>query len=75
MVIFDQNDGLPNNLVWAITECEMGNIWVGCYGGGLVYYDGSTFVDCSKDIPSKSIRTLYYERFSSYRTDRHFMIL
>ena len=75
LVIYDQNDGLPNNLVWALTECEEGKIWIGCYGAGLVYYDGSRFVDCSKDIPSKSIRTLYYDNDLVYiGTDRHFMI-
>ena len=75
MVIYDQNDGLPNNLVWALSECEKGKIWIGCYGGGLVYYDGARFVDCSKDIPSKSILTLNYENdLVHIGTDRHFMI-
>ena len=75
LVVFDQNDGLPNNLAWAITESEMGKIWVGCYGGGLAYFDGSGFIDCSKDIPSRTIRTLYYENdLIHIGTDRHFMI-
>ena len=75
LVIFDQNDGLPNNLVWAITESDVGKIWVGCYGGGIAYYDGSRFVDCSNNIPSKSIRTLYYENdLLHIGTDRHFII-
>ena len=75
LVIFDQNDGLPNNLVWAITESDLGGIWVGCYGGGIAHYDGSRFVDCSNNIPSKSIRTLYYENdLLHIGTDRHFII-
>ena len=75
LVIFDQNDGLPNNLVWAITESDQGEIWIGCYGGGLVSYDGSKFTDCSKDIPSKSIRTLHCDNdLVHIGTDRHFMI-
>ena len=54
---------------------EMGKIWVGCYGGGLAYFDGSGFIDCSKDIPSRTIRTLYYENdLIHIGTDRHFMI-
>jgi ligand-binding sensor domain-containing protein len=75
LLIFDQNDGLPNNLVWAITESDKGEIWIGCYGGGIAYYDGSEIVDCSNNIPSKSIRTLYYENdLLHIGTDRHFII-
>ena len=75
LIIFDQNNGLPNNLVWAITESDQGEIWVGCYGGGIAYYDGSRFVDCSNNIPSKSIRTLCYENnLLHIGTDRHFII-
>ena len=75
LVIFDQSDGLPNNLVWAITESDQGEIWIGCYGGGLVSYDGLKFTDCSKDIPSKSIRTLHCDNdLVHIGTDRHFMI-
>ena len=75
LVIFDQNDGLPNNLVWAITESDLGEIWIGCYGGGIAHYDGSKFIDCSNNIPSKSLRTLYYENdLLHIGTDRHFII-
>ena len=33
LLIYDQNNGLPNNNIYHITEDGNGKIWVACYGG------------------------------------------
>ncbi|MFH0893979.1 MAG: two-component regulator propeller domain-containing protein [Bacteroidota bacterium] len=37
-------DGLPDDFIWAITKDGNGNLWIGTNTGGLVKYDGSSFL-------------------------------
>ncbi len=43
-----------NNQVWSFVEDKQGNIWIGTYLGGLIKYDGKTFVECSEQLGFKN---------------------
>ena len=65
---YNTKDGLASNSVWSITEDERHNLIIGCYGGGITYYNGKVFTDY---IPNdslnnyrgtKNIRKLFYDK-------------
>ena len=59
-MVYNHNDGLPNNFIRDIVETENGEFWIGCYNGGIVHFDGVSFKLHNEDIPSTSIRKLLY---------------
>jgi len=65
---YNTKDGLASNSVWSIAEDERHNLIIGCYGGGITYYNGKVFTDY---IPNdslnnyrgtKNIRKLFYDK-------------
>jgi len=40
---FYNTDGLGYNNCWSIVEDSNNNLWFGSYGGGVTYYNGTTF--------------------------------
>ena len=42
IIIYDKSDGLSSIVIFDITEDEKGQIWVGCYGGGVSYFNGES---------------------------------
>ena len=42
--VFNEETGLPTGEANAILQAQNGYLWIGSYGG-LIRYDGSTFVD------------------------------
>ncbi|MBS1646225.1 MAG: SpoIIE family protein phosphatase [Bacteroidetes bacterium] len=42
---FSTAQGLPNNIVYSITEDKSGNLWFGTSGGGASRYDGKSFTN------------------------------
>ncbi len=62
LLIYDQKDGLPNNNIYHITEDDDGKIWVACYGGGVAYFNGASFISMNEIIPAKQVSTLFFDR-------------
>lgn len=56
--IFNEETGLPTGEANTVVQAHNGYLWIGSYGG-LIRYDGSTFVDFSSRLPTSSIRSLY----------------
>ena len=56
--IFNEENGLPTEEANAIVQAQNGYMWIGSYGG-LLRYDGSTFVDFSDRLESSAVRALY----------------
>lgn len=44
-----EEDGIPLNNIWAITEDTNRDIWVGSYGNGIAHFDGSNFTIINTD--------------------------
>ncbi len=42
--IIGKDQGLNNNLIWAIAEDDKKNTWFSVYGNGIAKYDGKKFV-------------------------------
>ncbi len=55
---FNEDTGLPTGEANTIVQDQNGYLWIGSYGG-LIRYDGSTFVDYSDRLASSAIRALY----------------
>ncbi|HEY9031262.1 MAG TPA: ATP-binding protein [Kangiella sp.] len=64
---FTQEEGLPDNKVWAITQDNNGFIWVGT-GNGLAKFDGYKFTSYNLtdtnilSLPTNHIKSLYVDR-------------
>lgn len=43
--IYDSRSGLPVNVCNSICEDDLGYLWIGTFGGGLVRFDGKEFVN------------------------------
>ena len=56
--IFNEETGLPTGEANTIVQARNGYLWIGSYGG-LIRYDGSTFVSFTDRLASGSIRALY----------------
>ena len=56
--VFNEETGLPTGEANAIAQADNGYLWIGSYGG-LIRYDGSTFVDFSGHLASSAIRALF----------------
>ena len=56
--IFNEETGLPTGEANAVLQARNGYLWIGSYGG-LIRYDGSTFVNFTDRLASSSIRSLY----------------
>ena len=56
--VFNEENGLPTGEANAILQADNGYLWIGSYGG-LIRYDGSTFVDFSDRLASSAIRALF----------------
>lgn len=55
---FFEEDGLPTNNIWAITEDEAGIIWVGTYGNGIAFFENKKFTPLSRATIHEEITTL-----------------
>ena len=74
-MVYNHNDGLPNNFIRDIVETENGEFWIGCYNGGIVHFDGVSFKLHNEDIPSTSIQKLLYHNGLLYvGTDQDFFV-
>ncbi|GJQ61802.1 MAG: hypothetical protein SCALA702_08550 [Melioribacteraceae bacterium] len=51
VIHYDEKDGLPTNLIKKIKSDDLGFIWIAS-DGGLVRYDGNTFIVLSDILPS-----------------------
>jgi len=58
MGIFNDENGLPTGEANTIVQADDGYLWIGSYGG-LIRYDGSTFVNFSNRLESSAIRSLF----------------
>lgn len=64
---FQQDDGLPDNKIWAITQDNKGFIWIGT-GNGLAKFDGYSFTTYNLtdtdilSLPTNHIKSLYVDR-------------
>ena len=56
--VFNEENGLPTGEANAVVQTKDGYLWVGSYGG-LLRYDGTTFVDFSGKLDSSAIRSLF----------------
>jgi energy-coupling factor transport system substrate-specific component len=56
--VFNEETGLPTGEANAIVQAHNGYLWIGSYGG-LIRFDGSTFVSFTDRLASGSIRALY----------------
>jgi len=41
--VFNRDDGLPSDVVWAIQEDSKGTLWVGTENGGLAWFENGRF--------------------------------
>ncbi len=55
---FNEENGLPTGEANTVVQDRVGYLWVGSYGG-LIRYDGSSFVDYSDRLASSAIRSLF----------------
>lgn len=62
--IFNQNNGLKYNNVWAITEDNDHNLWFSFYGDGIAKYNGKKFqyYNTKNGLIHNSVRKLHYSR-------------
>ncbi|MBQ7583210.1 MAG: histidine kinase, partial [Lachnospiraceae bacterium] len=59
-VLYDNTNGLPTSEANAIVQTPDGFIWIGSYGG-LIRYDGNTFVRMDSTSGITSIKCLYVD--------------
>ena len=59
-VLYDNTNGLPTSEANAIVQTLEGFIWIGSYGG-LIRYDGNTFVRMDSTSGITSIKCLYVD--------------
>ena len=59
-VLYDNTNGLPTSEANAIVQTSEGFIWIGSYGG-LIRYDGDTFVRLDSTSGITSIQCLYVD--------------
>ena len=59
-VLYDNTNGLPTSEANAIAQTSEGFLWIGCYGG-LIRYDGNTFVRMDSSSGITSVRCLYVD--------------
>ncbi len=59
-VLYDNTNGLPTSEANAIVQTSEGFIWIGSYGG-LIRYDGNTFVRMDSTGGLTSIKCLYVD--------------
>ncbi len=59
---YTRDNGLSNNLVISIQFDEQGGMWIGTYGGGINYYNGSGFkhITTEQGLSSNSINSMHY---------------
>jgi len=59
-VLYNNLNGLPTSEANAIAETEEGFLWIGSYGG-LIRYDGNTFVRMDSTTGVGSVKCLYVD--------------
>ena len=59
-VLYDNSNGLPTSEANVIVQTGEGFLWIGCYGG-LIRYDGSTFVRIDSSTGITSVRSLFVD--------------
>ena len=59
-VLYDNTNGLPTSEANVIVQTSEGFLWIGCYGG-LIRYDGSTFVRMDSSSGITSVRCLFVD--------------
>ena len=60
VVLYDNTNGLPTSEANAIVQTSEGFIWIGSYGG-LIRYDGNTFVRMDSTSGITSIKCLFVD--------------
>ena len=65
--VFNDRNGLTNNVVLALQADQAGNMWIGTNGGGLIIYRGGKFTSYrQKDgLVNDNVRYIYEDRDSS----------
>ncbi|MCH8331337.1 MAG: hypothetical protein IH946_08135, partial [Bacteroidetes bacterium] len=60
LIHFDEEDGLPHKEVMSISEDKYKNLWIGTYGGGVAFFNGTDFTVIDKDdgLSSNNINLL-----------------
>ncbi|MDP4176175.1 MAG: two-component regulator propeller domain-containing protein, partial [Bacteroidota bacterium] len=56
-----KNSGLPDKRIYSIAIDQLGNKWIGTYGGGLAKFDGQTwnvFTTLNFCLPSNNVQSL-----------------
>ncbi len=59
-VLYNNTNGLPTSEANVIVQTSEGFLWIGCYGG-LIRYDGNTFVRMDSSSGITSVRSLYVD--------------
>ena len=59
-VLYNNTNGLPTSEANVIVQTGEGFLWIGCYGG-LIRYDGNTFVRMDSSSGITSVRSLYVD--------------
>ena len=61
--VYDQTDGLASNQIYSIVEDNFNNLWIGCYNGGISYFNGSDFKSFTIEngLPTKKVRKLFFK--------------
>ena len=59
-VLYDNTNGLPTSEANVIAQTSEGFLWIGCYGG-LIRYDGNTFVRMDSSSGITSVRCLFVD--------------
>ncbi len=61
---YTRDDGLSNNVVFSIQFDEQANMWLGTYGGGISFFNGTQFksITTEQGLSSNSISALHYSK-------------
>lgn len=62
--IIGKDQGLNNNLIWAIAEDDKKNTWFSVYGNGIAKYDGKKFVyyTTKNGLINNDVRSLHFSK-------------
>lgn len=75
--IFNKAQGLPDNMIYCMTEDRKGNLWFGTQQGGIFCYDGNRVEAIEKNTHSlsdtlglKKINERFVKTFTNYSTEQ-----
>lgn len=60
--VFNRSEGFTASKVWSITEDEFGNMWFGCFGDGVMKFDGKKLskITEKQGLDNNWIRVMHY---------------